>query len=357
MESEKNCYASAMFGAEMVNVDGSWAWCMNPRLVATMAKMYWDAQRKHKSVTDGLARRMPIKLMDENAAHKYLKRVAKKRYGYEPYHKLTVAEWLDENGRKIREPDWVHGVIEAHKDELKEELLDHLCAAKEIIKHGFCDGCRGMGGSCMGCVYEDCGPDMVGALVKRSIALMGVTRPKGHEYEIAQCKAYVEEKRLRWGEFSPEIEFVAGSILDVRSLGVQGVAIFLPTGLTAFRWQAKDFVVKNCKLEDKKNGLEYLRCEGPESGALSRMVYDPNKGNRLYLKSEIEIELQNAMEYFETAGVESVAINGFRTAGDGAADTVEAVRFWAEHHARSCIRRIVLVDKRGDFERFKREDD
>ncbi len=79
-----------------------------------------------------------------------------------------------------------------------------------------------------------------------------------------------------------ELRYVHGSIFEGVAAGADGIAIFIPCGLTALRADAKDFLRNSCELVSTDGDLKlYKMKSGGASGEVS-VVCDTNPRQRLY---------------------------------------------------------------------------
>ena len=92
-----------------------------------------------------------------------------------------------------------------------------------------------------------------------------------------------------------KINAVKGDLFDPL-LGLDGYAAFVPCGLTAFRWEAKNFV--NC---DKK---------------CVPVFYEENPRNLLYTPEQARNMVFRALNYLYKNGARNIGMNGIRL-GDG----------------------------------------
>ncbi len=157
---------------------------------------------------------------------------------------------------------------------------------------------------------------------------------------------------------SIRIHLTNGDLFDVRRYGFQGVALFVPAGMTAFRVLASDFVKVYGKPLSVSDSLEVFRVESDDVAPLVRIVRAANQRKRFFAKEDIGHLVERAFSAFEDAGCTNVGMNGFRIEGDdrpqnqfrSEQETLDAVRQWVATHSRTTIRDIYLVDKRGGFE-------
>lgn len=154
------------------------------------------------------------------------------------------------------------------------------------------------------------------------------------------------------------IHLTTGDLFDIRRYGFQGVALFVPAGLTAFRVLSSDFVKAYGKPLSVSSPLEVFRVESNEVAPLVRIVRAANPRQKSFAKEDISLLVERAFSAFEDAGCTTVGVNGFRIEGDDRSqnqfrseqETLNTVRQWVATHSRTTIRDIYLVDLRGGFE-------
>lgn len=154
------------------------------------------------------------------------------------------------------------------------------------------------------------------------------------------------------------IHLTTGDLFDVQRYGFQGVALFVPAGMTAFRVLASDFVKACGKPLSVSGPLEVFRVESDDVAPLARIVRAANPRQKSFAKEDIGLLVERAFSAFEDAECTIVGMNGFRLEGDDRSQnqfrseqaTLDAVRQWVATHPRTTIRDIYLVDKRGGFE-------
>ena len=156
---------------------------------------------------------------------------------------------------------------------------------------------------------------------------------------------------------SIRIHLTTGDLFDVRRHEFQGVALFVPAGLTAFRVLASDFVKAYGKPLSVSGPLEVFRVESDDVAPLVRIVRAANPRQRSFAKGDIGLLVERAFSAFEDARCTTVGMNDFRIEGDDRSqnrfrseqETLDVVRQWVATHSRTTIQDIYLVDKRGGF--------
>lgn len=127
--------------------------------------------------------------------------------------------------------------------------------------------------------------------------------------------------------------FETGDILS-HKYGFDGIAAFIPCGLTAFRVQCEDFI---------KNDISNLI-----------MILDRNENNKIYDITEVGNMVYSTLNSLYSKGAKSIGMNSIRTTlGAGLSE---------KEVAKNCIKwiqdnnpidfKIVLIDLRGGFERY-----
>ena len=98
------------------------------------------------------------------------------------------------------------------------------------------------------------------------------------------------------------IHLTTGDLFDIRRYGFQGVALFVPAGLTAFRVLSSDFVKAYGKPLSVSSPLEVFRVESDEVAPLVRIVRAANPRQRSFAKEDISLLVERAFFAFEDAG-------------------------------------------------------
>ena len=145
---------------------------------------------------------------------------------------------------------------------------------------------------------------------------------------------------------------VTGSILEAENNSVEGVAIFVMCGLTAFRSNAREYVRTFGERTDLNNGLAMF-FKHTEHGDLT-CLYDENRDNKIYDIGELYALVDSTLNFFAERGIRRVAMNGIRIKPENSREhlaevsLLAAVKDWCSWH-ESAFESVDLVDKRGGF--------
>lgn len=132
---------------------------------------------------------------------------------------------------------------------------------------------------------------------------------------------------------SDRLFFKSGDLFSLDN-GFNGIAAFIPCGLTAFRLNCKKFIQNN-----------------PPNIV---MVVDMNKNNKIYDIAEVRGMVFSALDSLYSNGANFIGMNGICTherAGLSEQKVAESCLDWLNNHTDSNVK-IVLVDLRGGFERY-----
>ena len=145
---------------------------------------------------------------------------------------------------------------------------------------------------------------------------------------------------------------VTGSIFEAENNSVEGVAIFVMCGLTAFRPDARDYVKTFGAQTGRVGGLAVFS-KHTAHGDIT-CLYDGNRDNKIYGIGELHALVDVTLTSFAERGIRRVAMNGIRikpeNRGEYSAEAslLAAVKNWCFMHERA-VESIDLVDMRGGF--------
>ncbi|MBQ9726838.1 MAG: hypothetical protein IJV65_04955 [Kiritimatiellae bacterium] len=142
---------------------------------------------------------------------------------------------------------------------------------------------------------------------------------------------------------------VAGDVFTVGKGEIEGLALFLPCGLTALRPEAKAFLREHGAPVLHKGAFEMFVADPTDDRVLRRIVCYNNPAHRLYSQSHAKSVLEEAFSFLEEAGCRIVAMNGFRMDADSEQRTLDLVRDWFAEYPDTTITTAYLVDKRTGF--------
>lgn len=157
----------------------------------------------------------------------------------------------------------------------------------------------------------------------------------------------------------PSIHLDTDDIFDsLRRNAFQGVALFVPLGLTAFRVEVSDFVKKNGVPLSENGVIKVFGVESEKIASLVRIIEVQPPRFKPFCKKDVDAIIKKTLDVFEEAGCTTIGMNGIKIDEDDRSrnrflseqTTLDAVRNWGRQHSHSTIRDIYLVDKRGGFE-------
>ena len=143
-----------------------------------------------------------------------------------------------------------------------------------------------------------------------------------------------------------------GSILDP-SLA-EGIAVFIPEGLTAIKPDAQDFFKLMCG-KKMEGAFSFAPVSTPE-GKLKYLYMVDNSERRITSLDDMKKQIYAALDEFARSGVKSVAMNGIRfdDRPDRNIRPEQYQRRMIEEYSAAhpeVFDEILLVDFRGGFER------
>ena len=158
------------------------------------------------------------------------------------------------------------------------------------------------------------------------------------------------------------IRTVAGSIFEAESHGAEGVAIFVPCGLTALRCELPKYMMPFGLPIGEEKAFTIFHSER-QTGPLT-VLCDENRNMSLYPARGIPMLLDMALSIFQRYGIRKIAMNGIRVYWpQGVQDRghlaeaylVDNVVYWLETHSHN-FESIDFVDLRGGFGKIHLED-
>ena len=150
-----------------------------------------------------------------------------------------------------------------------------------------------------------------------------------------------------------EIRLEKGSLFEIGKDEIEGLAIFLPCGLTALRNDTESFLAKYGVPLADGDDFVLFSANSEEGHPLRRIACFMNGDHRLYTLENARRCLQDAFSCFEKACCRVAAMNGFRMDADSEQRTLSLVRNWFSEHPNSSIRKVYLIDKRTGFKSAK----
>ena len=143
-----------------------------------------------------------------------------------------------------------------------------------------------------------------------------------------------------------------GSILDP-SLA-EGIAVFIPQGLTAIRPEAEDFFEQMCG-KKAEGAFSFVPVSKPGE-KLKYLCLVDNTERQIASVDEMRSQIHKALDAFARQGIRSVAMNGIRfdDRPDKATRPEEYLRRMVEEYTAAhpeSFEEIILVDFRGGFEK------
>jgi hypothetical protein len=148
-----------------------------------------------------------------------------------------------------------------------------------------------------------------------------------------------------------EITTVTGSVLD-RSLA-EGIAVFIPEGLTAINPDANDFF-QQVTGRAPAGAFEFAAVRSGE-GQLKFLCLVDNNERKINSIDDMRSQIEEVLNAFAGKGVKSIAMNGIRC--DNRDQTIRPEKyqrqFVEEYLAKhpGVFEKIILVDARGGFDR------
>ncbi len=150
-----------------------------------------------------------------------------------------------------------------------------------------------------------------------------------------------------------ELRLEKGDLFEVAKEEIEGLAVFLPCGLTALRSVAMAFLSR-CGVPVQGNGeLAFFNARPIIGRPLRRIACCMYVQHRLYDLNEARTILGEAFAAFEAVGCRIVGMNGFRMEEGSEQRTLDLVRDWIATHSDSTIRKVFLIDKRTGFRTAK----
>jgi len=132
----------------------------------------------------------------------------------------------------------------------------------------------------------------------------------------------------------PRLYYETGNLFSP-DYGFDGLAVFVPSGLTGFRIAFKQFVEEN------------------RSDIVA--VADTNENHRIYTIDEVPTMVHKALTMLLEHHAVRIGMNAIRTtrgAGPSEKAVIDATSSWLEKHKDLSNIQIVLVDLRGGFEKY-----
>ena len=158
------------------------------------------------------------------------------------------------------------------------------------------------------------------------------------------------------------IRTVAGSIFEAENHGAEGVAIFVPCGLTALRSELPRYMIPFGLPIGNEKAFTIFRSER-QFGSFT-VLCDENRSMSLYPARGIPMLLDMALSIFQRHGIRKIAMNGIRVYWpQGVKDRghlaeaylVDNAVHWLETHSHN-FESIDFVDLRGGFGKIHLED-
>ena len=129
---------------------------------------------------------------------------------------------------------------------------------------------------------------------------------------------------------SDRLSYMTGDLFSLDN-HFDGIAAFVPCGLTSFRADCERFI------------------EMDTPGIV--MIADLNKGNKIYSIVDVDRMVTNSLDALSQHGAKRIGMNGIRTdLGSGPSEkaVAQSCLQWLNAHPDTDIH-ITLVDKRGGF--------
>ncbi len=148
-----------------------------------------------------------------------------------------------------------------------------------------------------------------------------------------------------------EITTVTGSVLD-RSLA-EGIAVFIPEGLTAINPDAKDFFRQT--VGKAPAGTFDIAAVTASEGKLKFLCLADNSERKINSINDMRSQIEEVLNAFAGKGVKSIAMNGIRCDNRDKSIRPEQYQrqFVEEYLAKhpGVFEKIILVDARGGFDK------
>ena len=148
-----------------------------------------------------------------------------------------------------------------------------------------------------------------------------------------------------------------GSIFDIDSSIAEGIAIFIPCGLTAIRTEASQFLSGLEKVGAiAGGGLIYNNMATAQT-----ITVFPNRRNTMWDKEQARYIVSQTLSIMASRSVKCIAMNGIRFVSQNHDSRQERalVRWIIEwcHDSADKFEKITFVDKRGGFRFLAEKED
>lgn len=153
-----------------------------------------------------------------------------------------------------------------------------------------------------------------------------------------------------------KIEYIKGNIFNSERFELEMIVVFIPSGLTFLRHDSKDFIKKNSDFQESINGLKLYKSKKQQNKYLQYIMLDENIKNEIYCEIRLRTIIDNVLSIASNLGIKSLGMNGIRIdsysfGNRGYQERIlsQFVSIWLNYNKKSCVEKVVFIDKRGGF--------